>query len=171
MRAPSCQSGPSRHMRAEVKQRTVPFWWAPITAPCTQKALRQSEGNPVGGWNRQAPARTTHPSAGRLAPTTKRRATQGVGTHRCRSPTGATEFQTLPRAPAPTRLRNHAAKAPSRRKQPASGTSAPPQARAPLAHDGVAQHLLAPRRRQLARLPPPRPPISVVDSLTLRLES
>ena len=33
------------------------------------------------------------------------------------------------------------------------------------------QELLAPRRQQRPRLPPPRPPISIVDSLMLRPES
>ena len=49
MRAPSCQSCPSRHMRAEVKQRTMLVWRPPPTAPARQKTLRQSEGNPYRG--------------------------------------------------------------------------------------------------------------------------
>ena len=65
--------------RADRRPPGVPDW---------RKALRQSEGNPAGGWNSQAPARTTHPSAGRLAPTAKRRGAKRGGTHRCRSPKG-----------------------------------------------------------------------------------
>ena len=68
--------------RADRRPPGVPDW---------RKALRQSEGNPAGGWNRQAPARTTHPSAGRLAPTTKRRGAKRGGTHRCRRGSGTTE--------------------------------------------------------------------------------
>ena len=56
MRAPSCQSCPSRHMRAEVKQRTMLVWRPPPTEPARQKTLRQSEAPPnSASWRRPPP--------------------------------------------------------------------------------------------------------------------
>ena len=154
-----------------VEKRTMLVWRPPPTAPARQKTLRHSEGNPPGGRNQLPEARTAAHSAGRLVPTAKRRGTKGERTQCCRSPTSAAENRPLPRATSALHQPARAAKVPNRPKQPAVFTSALPQASSTRQPAGPEQHLLAPRRQQRPRLPPPRPPISIVDSLILRPES